>query len=526
MKLTIITIIMKKTLTTIFFTACALCASATDYYVSVGGGNNENGNAGTADEPWSLAEFQTKCNTSNSSSSFKNGDNIYFASGIYRFTNTDYLWIRLGVSLHGATTADRTIFSGDTNNDGTANLSHLIRITHRNGEGRDMIIENIDFEKFTMNQPYSPTTDTNTLTGGVGAITLYKALAVTIRNCNFRDIINSGDGGSAILSFSSNLTVENCSFKNIQAANRGIAVRVTSNVSKQGTTTFNNCLFDGNKSTNGKGAPCGMVILQNGKSLDFNNCTFINNSVDGNAACIWNNTAANSDYERTLNVTNCLFYNNSSADNNNILVHDNNTYTESGNVNHECGSGISAAINISSVGVGTYYLSLPFTMPKGVIGKTFSSITGSRLTEGKTYKAGDVVPAGTALLVEGAEDTYHPIVAEDNNPAPTPNMLSGSDLGATTTGEGKHYKLANGESGLAFYYGATNGAAFTNAAHKAWLVVPEAQARFFFSFSDDDVTGVERITKQTTPQDGKFMENGRMVILKNGVKYNAVGQKL
>ena len=100
------------------------------------------------------------------------------------------------------------------------------------------------------------------------------------------------------------------------------------------------------------------------------------------------------------------------------------------------------------------------------------------------------------------------------------------NFGYTITSEGKHYKLANGESGLAFYYGATDGAAFTNAAHKAWLVVPEAKARFFFSFSDDDVTGVERITKQTTPQDGKFMENGRMVILKNGVKYNAVGQKL
>ncbi len=37
-------------------------------------------------------------------------------------------------------------------------------------------------------------------------------------------------------------------------------------------------------------------------------------------------------------------------------------------------------------------------------------------------------------------------------------------------------------------------------------------------------TGVESITATGTPSDRKFMENGRLIILKNGQRYNAAGQ--
>lgn len=508
---------MKKPLTTIFLTACALCASATDYYVSPDGAGTKDGTSW--ENAWDLATFQGKCSQNNTN--FANRDNVYFAAGTYVPTATLYFY--LGVNLLGAEGVERTVFSGDKTligQSGKRDRLFQISTATLNGDTEKPInISNIDFKDLSLTQ----NSEGNAT---VGAIYMDNSGAlVTIRNCNFTNIDNAGQGGSALLARRSTVKFVDCTFTNIKAKNRGVVARLISNDSNKGFTTFEHCYFADNEATGTTDAPCGLVIMHHGKELNFSNCTFVNNKINGKGASIWNGTAPDAIYARALNVTNCLFYNNSSADNLNVVA--NSATTETNNVKHEYNTSISAAINISSVGVGTYYLSLPFTMPTGVTGKTFSSITGSRLIEGTTYKAGDVVPAGTALLVEGAEGTYHPIVAEDDNSAPT-NMLSGSDLGATTTGEGKHYKLANGESGLAFYYGATDGAAFTNAAHKAWLVVPEAEAeaRFFFSFSDDDVTGVECITKQTTPQDGKFMENGRMVILKNGVKYNAVGQKL
>lgn len=518
---------MRKTLTTIFLTACALCASATDYYVSVEGG--ELGKDGSDwDHAWSITELQTNFNSDNSKlvadgGLFNNGDNVYFAAGKYVPTAT--LFVKVGINLIGAEGASRTIFSGDIDCDNEVTPSDRDRlfqlntaIAHGNTE-KCISITNIDFSEV-----YTDISDYNTKERGAIYLDNCGAL-VTISKCNFSNILADNVGGWAIFSYRSNLKVVDCKFTDIKAANRGVAVRLQSNVAGKGYTTFERCLFANNAATGGTSDACGMVMMQHGQELNFYYCTFVNNKANGNASCIYNKSNPDVNYQRKLTVENCLFYNNESGDNKSIVDNDVSTLAEKVNVIHDIKDNPSAAIKISSVGVGTYYLSLPFTMPAGVTGKTFSSITGSRLTEGTTYKAGDVVPAGTALLVEGAEGTYHPIVAEDDNSAPT-NMLSGSDLGATTTGKGKHYKLANGESGLAFYYGATDGAAFTNAAHKAWLVVPEAKARFFFSFSDDDVTGVECITKQTTTQDGKFMENGRMVILKNGVKYNAVGQKL
>lgn len=75
------------------------------------------------------------------------------------------------------------------------------------------------------------------------------------------------------------------------------------------------------------------------------------------------------------------------------------------------------------------------------------------------------------------------------------NLLHGSDAGGTTTGDGKHYKLTYGNDNtpnanvFGWYWGAANGAAFNQATHRAWLVLPydQAGARSFFGLPDDDV---------------------------------------
>ena len=66
-------------------------------------------------------------------------------------------------------------------------------------------------------------------------------------------------------------------------------------------------------------------------------------------------------------------------------------------------------------------------------------------------------------------------------------MLKGSDEEAQTEGDGKFYQLslnADGdEESIGFYWGAANGAAFTNGAHKAYLVVPAEKAAKSYIFN-------------------------------------------
>ncbi|UKK51063.1 hypothetical protein L6472_00240 [Prevotella sp. E13-17] len=504
---------MKSLLTTFLLAACALSASASDYYVSPAGAGTKDGSSW--ENAWSIDELQTNFNSTNASS-FANGDNVYFAGGTYMPTSS--LYVKMGINLIGSEGAERTVFNGDANGDGDVNDGDRDRVFQINTAvaagttDKCVSITNIDFEGLYIAQGGNDTK---------GAIYLDNCGAlVTVSKCNFKNLINSGQGANAFFSKRSSLKVVDCIFTNNKAANRGVVARLQSDNKTKGWTTFEHCLFANNETTGATNDPCGLVMMQHGQELTLNSCTFVDNTIKGNGASIYNATEPNATYARVLNVTNCLFYNNTSADNQNVLGNSVSTVTNS--VVHD--DATSAAINITSVGVGTYYLGLPFTMPAGLMGKTFSSDNAGVLTIGETYTAGDIVPAGTALLVEGTEGVYDPVVAVSDEAAPT-NLLKGSDVAETTTGDGKHYKLANGESGLGFYYAEAGGAAFMNKAHRAYLVLGGSEARSFVSF-ENEAASVKGLQNSGTKRSGKFIENGRIVMMKNGIKYNVVGQKL
>lgn len=198
------------------------------------------------------------------------------------------------------------------------------------------------------------------------------------------------------------------------------------------------------------------------------------------------------------------------------------------------------SFKISEAGYGTYYSSKAYTMPKGVKGYTITGNEGTSLVMNEAYAAGDVVPAKTALVVEGAANKYYTLVAESTDLTPDKNKLHGSDEAETTYVDGtdvKYYKLSYNNEGnnLGFYWGSENGAAFTNGAHKAYLALNSetllSQSRGF-SLADlahGVTTGINTTVKSATQSNFIYDLNGRRINSLNGAAkgvYIMNGQKV
>lgn len=191
---------------------------------------------------------------------------------------------------------------------------------------------------------------------------------------------------------------------------------------------------------------------------------------------------------------------------------------------------------------GTYYTEDAFVMPEGVTGYTITSEDGKTLKFNGNYVAGKTVPAKTALLLKAdeklaADKNFTYTIVNSDEVAPADNSLHGSVAEAMTNVEGAkaYYKLANPTEGLGFYYGAENGAAFKNGAHKAYLAVKTETLSQMRGFSFDSMTtGINHVVanaehaKHTVIYDlngrrvnslnaaakGVYIVNGKKVIVK------------
>lgn len=191
---------------------------------------------------------------------------------------------------------------------------------------------------------------------------------------------------------------------------------------------------------------------------------------------------------------------------------------------------------------GTYYTEDAFVMPEGLTGYTITSEDGKTLKFNNTYVAGAVVPAKTALLLKAtekltADKVYTYTIVNSTEVAPTDNLLHGSVAEATTNVEGAtaYYKLANPTEGPGFYYGAENGGAFKNGAHKAYLAVTTKAMSQMRGFSFDSMTtGINhvvanaeqaksaviydlngrRVNSLNAAAKGVYIVNGKKVIVK------------
>lgn len=288
------------------FAVAPLMASASDYYVSPAGSGDKTG--ADAANAWDIETLMEKFSSDNAAT-FENGDNIYFAGGKYVATKT--LYIKMGLNLIGAAEGERTVFSGDANGDGEVNegdRDRMFQINTAVGVGtteKSVNISNIDFDGLFIAQGGNDTK---------GALYLDNCGAlVTVSNCHFTRLINSGQGANALFSKRSSVKFVDCTFTDNKAANRGIVARLQGDT-KKGYTTFERCLFANNEATGAESDPCGVVMMQHGQQMNFVNCTFANNKCNGKGGAIWNGTAPDGTYPRVLNVVSCTFAGNEAAE--------------------------------------------------------------------------------------------------------------------------------------------------------------------------------------------------------------------
>ena len=134
---------------------------------------------------------------------------------------------------------------------------------------------------------------------------------------------------------------------------------------------------------------------------------------------------------------------------------------------------LKGSFGITDAKYATYYHDFGYMMPEGVKGGvvTDAKVEGTLVVNYK-YGSGSVVPAKSALLLNGAKNDYE-VALKLEETSEDVNLLKGTSYESLTTSDkagAKFYKLANDkDKGIGFYWGAENGAAFTNSANKAYL---------------------------------------------------------
>ena len=205
---------------------------------------------------------------------------------------------------------------------------------------------------------------------------------------------------------------------------------------------------------------------------------------------------------------------------------------------------IDVSIGEKSTGAdGAYYSSVYYSnkslkVPEGVECLTYKVVDGA-LTVSKTYNAGDVIPAGEAVVIKVSvyDGTVTFMVAPTTNVKDTESMLLGVDDATSISEPGyKYYKLTlnaakeEGTAGFYFDKGVTDGSTINAAGHKCYLRVPVDQTNgakgFVFGEETDGIGHIEmgqtsnaeiynlsgqRVNKA---QKGIYIVNGKKVVVK------------
>ena len=171
----------------------------------------------------------------------------------------------------------------------------------------------------------------------------------------------------------------------------------------------------------------------------------------------------------------------------------------------------------------TAYSDQALVVPAGVKAAVVTA-NGEGIRNDYRYNSGDVIPAGTGVLLKGGKgNSFYLSASESTEMAPEDNLLHGTltDEMTNVAGADKYYKLsydrATGTE-IGFYWGAENGGAFMNKGGKAFLAIPAslqaAQLTGFSLFDLDNnqaVTGIEHATATPAATLRVYDLNGRRI---------------
>ena len=200
------------------------------------------------------------------------------------------------------------------------------------------------------------------------------------------------------------------------------------------------------------------------------------------------------------------------------------------------GAFLPTEITVNKNGYATFYDdNFSIVIPEGVKAYVVTEATTEKLTYTEIM---DVIPAGTAVLLEAKAGTYPIVISPENVTYDGVNLLYGTNVPVMTYSSDDNclfYKLAYGYSGgpnankLGWYWGAENGEAFMMEAHHAWLAIPQIAASAPGYPFGSDITGISSMKvadsadsvfydlqgrRINTPVKGLYINKNKIVIIK------------
>ncbi len=187
-------------------------------------------------------------------------------------------------------------------------------------------------------------------------------------------------------------------------------------------------------------------------------------------------------------------------------------------------------VTISSAEWATlYYSDKAFEIPEGVTAKIVVAIDDNDVIDFEDLNG--IIPAGTAVALNGPQGTYDFKVVNDETVAPANNLLRGFDTPHLTEGGDIYYKLTVKNDIVGFYWGEDNGDAFQTGAHKAYLALTaeEANGVKFFALGTteggESVDGINEVTASDSKNEYFNLNGTRVNTLHKGI-YIVGGKKV
>lgn len=185
---------------------------------------------------------------------------------------------------------------------------------------------------------------------------------------------------------------------------------------------------------------------------------------------------------------------------------------------------------ISSYGWATFSSAYALDFSKATEGLEAYMITGHDGSVVTKAQVTGTVPAGTGLLLKGDEGSYTiPVVGSSDTNVSANKLVAGTGASISAE-EGKtKYVLGVNTTTNEAEFQKIVGTAATVAAGKAYLqfneVISGARA-LRMSFGDETAVENVKAAAETAKKNGAYLENGKIAIYKNGVKYNVAGQQM